>query len=72
MAARSPSWAMPQARRAPAAAARAVLVDSSAVEVYANGGRMVFSTRWFPTDPQLSVRVSGNAQDIRLYPMGRE
>lgn len=49
-----------------------VLVDSSAVEVYANGGRMVFSTRWFPTDPQLSVRVSGNAQDIRLYPMGCE
>lgn len=49
-----------------------VLVDSSAVEVYANGGHMVFSTRWFPTDPQLSVRVSGNAQDIRLYPMGCE
>ncbi len=47
-----------------------VLVDSSAVEVYANGGRMVFSTRWFPRDEELSVAVTGTADAGALYPMG--
>ncbi len=50
-----------------------VLVDSSAVEVYANRGRMVFSTRWFPNQPQLSVAVKGAsaaAAAAELYPMG--
>ncbi len=46
-----------------------VLVDSSAVEVYANGGRMVFSTRWFPTAPQLNVTVTGTAAQAALHPM---
>ena len=47
-----------------------VLVDSSAVEVYENGGRMVFSTRWFPTAEQLDVAVTGTATAAELYPMG--
>ena len=46
-----------------------VLIDSSAVEVYANGGRMVFSTRWFPTAEQLDVAVTGTAAAAELYPM---
>ena len=46
-----------------------VLVDSSAVEVYANGGRMVFSTRWFPANEQLSVSVEGGFSASALYPM---
>ena len=47
-----------------------VLVDSSAVEVYANGGRMVFSTRWFPVNEQLSVSIEGKVAEESLYPMG--
>ncbi len=33
-----------------------VLVDGSAVEVYANGGAAVFSTRWFPTSETMRLR----------------
>ena len=46
-----------------------VLVDSSVVEVFANGGRMVFSTRWFPTAESLSVTVSGARESAVAYPM---
>ena len=46
-----------------------VLVDSSVVEVFANGGRMVFSTRWFPTDEKLSVAVGGACATALAYPM---
>lgn len=39
-----------------------MLVDSSAVEVYANGGEVVFSTRWFPRQDRLSLELSGAAR----------
>ena len=46
-----------------------VLVDSSVVEVFGNGGRMVFSTRWFPVNEQLSVAVEGTFEKGVAYPM---
>ena len=45
-----------------------VLVDSSVVEVFANGGRMVFSTRWFPTAEKLTVKAAGTCA-ATAYPM---
>ena len=36
-----------------------VLVDGSVVEVFANGGRVTFTTRWFPTEDDLTVRLEG-------------
>ncbi len=47
-----------------------VLVDSSAVEVYANGGETVLSTRWFPRAPELSVGLVGTAAEAVAWPMG--
>ena len=38
-----------------------VLVDSSAVEVFANGGALVFATRWFPRAGELSLTLRGAA-----------
>ncbi|WP_322154220.1 glycoside hydrolase family 32 protein [Paratractidigestivibacter sp.] len=46
-----------------------ILVDSSVVEVFANGGRMVFSTRWFPAAGELSVRTAGACERALAYPM---
>ena len=45
-----------------------VLVDSSVVEVFANGGRMVFSTRWFPRGERLAVKATGTCK-ATAYPM---
>jgi beta-fructofuranosidase len=45
-----------------------VLVDSSVVEVFANGGRMVFSTRWFPMGERLAVKATGTCK-AAAYPM---
>lgn len=47
-----------------------VLVDSSAVEVYANDGAAVFSTRWFPVAPVLTIAVESCASHAVAYPMG--
>lgn len=41
-----------------------VLVDSSAVEVFANGGEAVFATRWFPRDERLSLALSGDCSAV--------
>lgn len=46
-----------------------VLVDTSAVEIYANGGAVVFSTRWFPVADELGVRTSLAAQEACVYPL---
>ena len=45
-----------------------VLVDTSAVEIYANGGAHVFSTRWFPLADELSVS-SSFAGEATAYPL---
>lgn len=44
-----------------------VLVDTSAVELYANGGSCVFSTRWFPTRDALSIRTTFPARAITVH-----
>ncbi|MBM6775131.1 glycoside hydrolase family 32 protein [Olsenella profusa] len=46
-----------------------VLVDSSAVEVYANDGQTVLSTRWFPRADALEVALTGEAAGS-LWEMG--
>ena len=46
-----------------------VLVDSSAVEVYANDGATVVSTRWFPQRRLLTVRTLLDAARTTVYPM---
>lgn len=47
-----------------------VLVDNSALEIFANNGREVFSTRWFPTADQLGIAIKGTAEAARVWPMG--
>ena len=47
-----------------------VLVDNSALEIFANNGREVFSTRWFPTADQLDIAIQGTAEEARVWPMG--
>ncbi len=47
-----------------------VLVDGSAVEVFAEGGRTVMSTRWFPVADALSVSLDGCCASARAWSMG--
>ena len=47
-----------------------VLVDSSAVEVFLNGGEVAFATRWFPRVEQLSVEACGSFGKAAAWPMG--
>ena len=46
-----------------------ILVDSSAVEVFAADGRAVFSTRWFPQAEELAVSASGPCSAARAWPL---
>lgn len=46
-----------------------ILVDNSLVEVYANGGREVFSTRWFPKALQLDVACELSCSEAVAWPM---
>ena len=46
-----------------------VMVDTSAIEIYANGGETVFSTRWFPTADMFKVEASFKSQKAVMYPM---
>jgi beta-fructofuranosidase len=46
-----------------------VLVDTSAVEIYANGGETVFSTRWFPTADMFKVEASFKSDRAVMYPL---
>ena len=46
-----------------------VLVDGSVVEVFANGGRVTFTTRWFPTEDDLTVRLEGAHGPARAWAM---
>lgn len=47
-----------------------ILVDDSAVEVFVNGGRQTFSTRWFPTADELTISTNISANEAVVYPMG--
>jgi beta-fructofuranosidase len=46
-----------------------VLVDTSAIEIYANGGETVFSTRWFPTADMFKVEASFKSDHAVMYPL---
>ena len=46
-----------------------VLVDTSAIEIYANGGATVFSTRWFPKADMFKVEASFESERAVMYPM---
>ena len=47
-----------------------VLVDGSVVEIYANGGTEVFSSRWFPAQkPSLTIETSLEAERSFVYPL---
>ena len=46
-----------------------MLVDGSVVEVFANGGRVTFTTRWFPTEDDLTVRLEGAHGPARAWAM---
>ena len=47
-----------------------VLVDSSAVEVFANDGARALATRWFPVADGLTVSCAGACAYAAAYPMG--
>ena len=47
-----------------------ILVDSSAVEVFAESGRVAMATRWFPTADALTVGVTGTCAGAQAWLMG--
>jgi len=54
----------------PAATDVRVLVDSSAVEFFVNGGKECFATRWFPKAKHLTVKLRGTYGDVKAWEMG--
>lgn len=46
-----------------------VLIDSSAVEVFANDGELAFATRWFPRAPRLALCLDGGGRGA-VWEMG--
>lgn len=47
-----------------------LLIDNSAIEVFANDGRAALATRWFPVRDELTVALSGSAHTVRAWRMG--
>lgn len=47
-----------------------IVVDSSAVEVFVNGGQYVFSTRWFPNASELTIDTDIVNADAVVYELG--
>jgi beta-fructofuranosidase len=46
-----------------------IVVDESAVELFANGGRYAFATRWFPLTKTMLVRMNVDAAFARGWGM---
>ncbi len=44
-----------------------VLADTSAVEIYLNGGEVVFSTRYYPKNQKQNVKVDAESVHGRIY-----
>ncbi len=47
-----------------------ILIDGSAVEIFANGGRIAMATRWFPTAESLVVALEGSNMSVHAWQMG--
>lgn len=41
-----------------------MIVDTSSAEIYLNGGRIVFSTRFYPKNPEIAVCIKGCSSTI--------
>jgi beta-fructofuranosidase len=49
-----------------------MVVDTSAIEIYINGGEKTMTTRWWPQEiTNLSVTSTFNAEETYAYEMGR-
>ena len=46
-----------------------VVVDTSAVEVFVNGGEHVFASRWFPVADELTVATTFQTEGAQAYPL---
>ena len=46
-----------------------IVIDASCVEVYANDGAEVFSTRWFPSENKLRIRSNFDVMSASVYPL---
>lgn len=47
-----------------------ILIDDSAVELFAGAGRLAMATRWFPTSDALTVSCKGSIGQARAWRMG--
>ena len=44
-----------------------VLADTTAVEIYVNGGEVVFATRYYPETQEQAVKVEAVERDGKIY-----
>ena len=44
-----------------------ILADTTAVEIYVNGGEIVFSTRYYPETDDQTVKVEAQEVDGKIY-----
>lgn len=44
-----------------------ILADTTAVEIYVNGGEIVFSTRYYPETDEQTVKVEAQKVDGKIY-----
>ena len=44
-----------------------ILADTTAVEIYVNGGEIVFSTRYYPETDEQTVKVEAVECDGKIY-----
>lgn len=46
-----------------------ILADTSAVEIYVNGGEVVFTTRYYPQSTEISVQIAWEGAEVRMWEM---
>lgn len=46
-----------------------ILADTSAVEIYLNGGEVVFTTRYYPKEKEIPVQIAWKGAKIRMWEM---
>ncbi|MDO5146350.1 MAG: GH32 C-terminal domain-containing protein [Eubacteriales bacterium] len=45
-----------------------ILMDSSLIEIYLNGGEMVFTTRYYPGERRKGLEIVGERESLTIYP----